>query len=418
MNSSRTSHNGWKLAVALGVAAVLVFTAAACGSDKGSAGGGGGGSGASTIIKLGTLFPMTGDLALFGTDMQQSVQQAVDEINAAGGIKSMGGAKLEIAKGDSQSKPDVAVSEVERFAQQGVSIIMGTYQSSVALPATQAAERLQLPFMVSIATADEITERGYKYTFRMCPKAEWYAKNELDLCKISEEIGGPPIKRVALIHEDTDWGQSTSEGQKKYIKEYGFELVADVAYPASSADLTTQVSKVQASKPDIVLATTYLNDSILLIQARERLGFTGVPWIDTGGTSENAFIERLGESAEGVMSLIEYTKFAKGMMELNDRHRELYGHDWTGQGNYSYQATYVIADALERAGSADREALRDALAATDYTSANGPIVMPLDRLKFDETGQLVDVPLYICQITNGDMIPVFPAAFAAAKVKL
>jgi len=239
-------------AVAL-VALLALSTAAglvACGGDDT---GGGGGS----EIKIGTLYPVSGDLAKLGDQCMSGIKLAVEEINAAGGIKSMDGAKLTLVEADSQGKPDVAISEVERLCQQDqVSAILGTYQSSVALPATQAAERQQTTMLITTAVADDVTDKGYKYIFRICPKASWYAKDQIDFCQALPELGGPTIETVALLHEDTDFGQSTSKGQIQYAEEAGLDVVANIAYPASSAVLTTQVSKIKAANPDIVLTTT------------------------------------------------------------------------------------------------------------------------------------------------------------------
>jgi len=369
-------------------------------------------------IRVGGLYPLTGDLAKLGEENKNGLQLAIDEINAAGGIKALGGAKLEIVWGDTQGKPDVGISEVERLVQQEkVVAIIGAYQSAVTVPATQAAERLSTPFIVSMAVSDKITERGFKYTFRVCPKASWYAKDQISFLKDLKQLAGLDIKRVALLHEDTDFGESTAAGQKKYLEEAGMEMVLEVKYPASAADLTTEVSKVKAANPDAVLTVTYLNDAILIAQARETLGMTNIPFVDAaGGTVDPEFIKRLGSAAEGILTEIEYTKYAAGAADLNNRYRARFGVDITGNGAYAYQSGWLLADALERAKKADREAVREALAKTDYKGPN--LVLPTDRIYFDEQGQNPNCPLYIVQVQNGELIPVWPEKYAAAPVKL
>ena len=176
----------------------------------------------------------------------------------------------------------------------------------MALPATQAAERQQTTMLITTAVADDVTDKGYKYIFRICPKASWYAKDQINFCQAMPELGGPTIKTVALLHEDTDFGQSTSKGQIQYAEEAGLEVVANIAYPASSADLTTQVSKIKAANPDIVLTTTYLNDSILIAQARETLGMSQIFFDAAGGTVDPQFIKTLGDAAENWLTEIEF----------------------------------------------------------------------------------------------------------------
>lgn len=374
---------------------------------------------AGETVKVGAMYPLTGDLAKLGEENKDGLQLAIDEINAAGGIASMGGAQIELVWGDSQGKPEVGISEVTRLAEQeNVVAMIGAYQSGVTTPATQEAERLGLPFIVSMAVSDKITERGFKYTFRICPKASWYAKDQVTFLKDLKDLAGLEVKRVALLHEDTDFGESTAAGQKQYLEEAGMEMVLEVKYSASAADLTTEVAKVKAANPDAVLTVTYLNDSVLIARAREALGMTNIPFIDAaGGTVDPEFIKQLGATAEGWFTEIEYTKYAAGAEVLNDAFKARFGDDITGNGAYAYQAGYVIADALERAASADRDAVRDAIAKTDMPS--GPkMVLPTDRIFFGDDGQNPNAPLFIVQVQNGELIPVWPGAYAAAPVQL
>ncbi|HEY5901883.1 MAG TPA: ABC transporter substrate-binding protein [Anaerolineales bacterium] len=370
-------------------------------------------------VKVGAIYPITGDLAKLGEENKNGLQLAIDEINAAGGIKSMGGAKIDLVWGDTQGKPEVGISEVTRLVQnENVVAIIGAYQSGVTTPSTQEAERLSTPFIVSMAVSDKITERGFKYTFRICPKASWYAKDQVTFVKDLKDLVGLDVKKVALLHEDTDFGESTAAGQKKYLQDAGIEMALEVKYPASAADLTTEVSKVKAVNPDAVLTVTYLNDSVLIARAREALGMTNVPFIDAaGGTVDPEFIKQLGQTAEGWFTEIEYTKYAAGAETLNNNYKAKYGADITGNGAYAYQAGYVIADALERAGSADRNAVRDAIAATNIPA--GPkMILPTDKLVFDEQGQNPSAPLFVVQVQGGELIPVWPAAYAAKPIVL
>jgi branched-chain amino acid transport system substrate-binding protein len=410
------------LIVALAAFGAALLASCGGGGDDGGGDSGDGGGGGETV-KIGTLYPITGDLAKLGQECVDGVKLAVEEINAAGGIKSMGGAKIEIVEADSQGKPDVGIAEVERLAQQdNVSAIIGTYQSSVAIPATQAAQRLQVPIVISMAVADEITDKGYDNVFRICPKAEWYAKSQLDFCQAMPELNPeyPPIKKIALLHEDTDFGQSTAAGQKKWAAEYGYEIVGEVSYPGSAADLTTQVSKIKAMNPDIVLTTTYLNDAILIVQAREKLGMWQLFFDAAGGTVDPEFISRLGAGADSILTMIEFTKYAGPVAEeLNTKFSEKYGRDITGNGAYSYQAVYVIAKALENASSAERAALRDGLIDVKLDKAAGDVVViPTDVIQFQQDGQIENAPLFVVQIQDGELKPVFPAEYAAAEVIL
>ena len=398
----------WAVALIAMLAMPVAAGVAACGSSSSSSGS----SGSSSVkeIKIGTLYPVSGDLAKLGDQCISGVKMAVDEINAAGGIKSMGGAKLVLVEADSQGKPDVGISEITRLCQQdNVTAILGTYQSSVALPATQTAERFQTPMLITTAVADAITQKGYKYIFRICDLASWYARDQINFCKAMESMGGPAVKTVALLHEDTDFGQSTSAGQLKYAADAGIKVVANVAYAASSADLTTQVSKVKASNPDVVLTTTYLNDSILIAQEAKTLGMKQLFFDAAGGTVDPQFIKTLGDTAENWLTEIEFSTDAnQTSIDLNTAYKALYGDNMTGNGMDGYQGVYVLAKALEDAATTDKAKLRDAMANVKLVAGVDRVVIPTKEITFTADGEITDAPLYVVQIQKGVFQTLFP----------
>ncbi len=368
-------------------------------------------------VRVGVLFPMTGDLADKGKDSIQGVTLAVEEVNAAGGIAALGGARMEMVSGDTRGNPDAGAKETERLITgRGVAAIIGTYQSSVTKAATQVAEKRETPFIVSISIADVITERGFRYTFRVQPKARFYARDQALFLADLKKMTGRKVKRVALLYENTDFGTASSMAQKQALRDRGINVVADVGYVAQGVtDLTREVSRVLAAKPDAILTVTYLNDSILIRRALLKAG-TKVPLVDTaGGTVSPEYIQQLGALAEGTLTSSEYSKYAAGGKELNNRFRKRFGVDITGDSAYAYQAVMVLKDALERSGSRDREKLRQALAATDMPK--GPaMILPARRLKFDAQGQNEFARLFIVQIQNGELVPVWPAEYATAQL--
>jgi branched-chain amino acid transport system substrate-binding protein len=370
-------------------------------------------------VKVGVLFPMSGDLADKGRDSSNGVILAIEEVNASGGVASLGGAKLEPIMGDSQGHPDIGSQETERLIQKdGVVAIIGAYQSSVTKPATTVAERLETPFIVGIAIADVITERGYRYTFRIQPKALYYARDQVRFLVELKELAGYPVKRVALLHENTDFGTATALAQKIALRESELELVAEVSYEAEGVtDLSQEVAEALAAHPDVILEVTYLKDSILIRQALDEAG-SNVLLMDTaGGTVSPEYIQTLGPLAEGTLTVSEYSKYTTGGRELNERFRARFGVDITGDSAYAYQAVWVLKDALERAGAVDKEKLRDALAATNMSP--GPrMILPAEGLRFDASGQNDYARLFIVQIQDGEYVPVWPPEYATAKMRL
>jgi len=371
------------------------------------------------VIKVGVLYPMTGELADYGIDSIRAIEMAADEINHDGGIRSMGGAVIQLVYGDTAGNPETGAREAERLiVQEKVIAIIGTYQSSVTIQATQAAERLEVPFIVSISLADIITERGFRYTFRIQPKAQYYTRDQVEFLIWLSGKRNLAMKRVALLHENTNFGTATSIAQKRTLHQYGIEVCADAGYSSQGAkDLGPVVRRVLASKPDAILTVTYLNDSILIFREFARLGVK-IPVVDTaGGTVSPEFIPRMGSLSENILTSAEFSKYTDEGRELNRRFNTRYGKDITGDSAYAYQSLWVLRDSIERAGTTGSRRLRDSIAATDMTVSDR-MILPAERIRFDSRGQNEYARLFIVQIQQGEYIPVWPENFAAGNVKI
>lgn len=372
-------------------------------------------------IKIGILYPVSGSLATFGQECVDASELAVDEINKAGGIASLGGAPLKLVAGDTASEPATGLVALETLSSDAaVAAVLGPYGSGVGVPAAREAERLRIPLLVTMAVADSITEQGYQYVFRLCPKADWYAATQIGFCAALEDMAGYRVDRVALLHGNSEFGQSTAKGQRKYARAAGMTVVGEVEYPVSRTALTTEVSRVARMKPDVVLTTTYLDDAVMIANERVAQKIT-TPFFDAaGGTVETGFVEKAGEAAEGWLGVIEYSKYPPGMSTLNDNFRAKAGHDISGNGAYAYQAVYVIADVLERAASTDRDKVRAALAATKMTKSGGArLVIPVDEIAFGADGQITTAStLYVFQVQSGELKPVFPPQYSITDVRL
>lgn len=410
---------GWHGLLTAGIVATIALAAASivivasCGKEEQGK--------VPQTIKIGALYPVSGALATFGQECVDASEMAVEEINKAGGIASLGGAHLKLVAEDTASEPSTGLVALEGLASDaGVAAVLGPYGSSVGVPAARKAEDLGMPLLVTMAVADGITEQGYKYVFRLCPKADWYAATQIAFCTALEDLAGYRVERIALLHGNSEFGQSTAKAQRKYAEAAGMSVVGEVEYPVSRTALTTEVSRVADMKPDIVLTTTYLDDAVMI--ANERVAQNiATPFFDAaGGTVETGFIKKAGDAAEGWLGVIEYSKYPPGMSTLNDNFRARIGHDISGNGAYAYQAVYVIADVLERAASTDRVKVREALAATKMTKSGGArLVIPVDEIAFGADGQITTKStLYVFQVQSGELKPVFPAQYSITDVQL
>ncbi|MGQ0683999.1 ABC transporter substrate-binding protein [Bradyrhizobium sp.] len=367
-------------------------------------------------VKVGVLLPLSGPVAPIGQNNRRGHALAIDEVNAAGGVKSLGGAKLVIVDGDTQGNPKVGIQEAEKLVTQGVAAILGAYQSNVTFPSTQVAEKAAVPYIDPVAIADTITEgRNFKYTFKVAPKASWYARDQLKFIKWVGEKSGKPIKRVVLMYEDTLFGQSTSKGQEASAKELGMEVVEKIAYPAESPDMTPTISRIKQIAPDALVLVSYIADAVLITKTMKELG-VNVPIMGTSaGHIDPAYITNLGPLAENSFTVGEWNPDLKkkGAAEIAARFQAKFGVPMNGHAAETYMSTMVLVDALERAGSADRAKLREALTKTNICGERN--ILPYNCIRFEASGQSPEGQLVMLQVQNGKFVSVWPPEVAAAS---
>lgn len=364
-------------------------------------------------IPIGHIHPLSGSLAFDGQELQNGLMLAVKEINAAGGIKSMGGAKLKVLSADSEGKPELAIKEMERLAGDGAVAVLGCYQSAVTVVATQTAEKLKVPFVVSVAVADEITDRGFKYTFRVQPNALQMAQQTMSHLAEIIKASGAKVKTIAYLHDDTAFGQSLVGHVDKFAPAQGFEVVLKVPYSPRSPDLTTEVGKIKAAGADLVIATGYFGDGVRAYKTMKdlRVSAKAIVGCGNGAYSHPKFVKELGDLTENVMD----GNYQANL--LSPRTRSAYANyqkDYNAPMGtstvFAYQAVYVVADALERAKSENREALREALAQTNLAEH----ILPQGPIVFGPNGQNTNAAATMMQIQKGEIKVVWPKAFAQA----
>ncbi|MHB1404030.1 MAG: ABC transporter substrate-binding protein [Desulfitobacteriaceae bacterium] len=393
------------------VALIGLLTLTGCGSQTSGSNNQGGSSQGAKEVKIGALLPLSGAVAPIGETCKRGQELATEEINAAGGIKSLGGAKLVLDFADSKGDPKVGMSEAERLIMKDkVAVMTGAYQSSVTYPSTQVAEKYKIPYVVPVSVMDDITERGFKYTFRLAPKASWYSRDQVKFSKEMGEQTGVVPKKVALVYENSDWGQSSAKGWNVSVPEAGMQIVLDAPYPSSSSDLAPVILKIKQANPDLILFTSYTSDAILLSngiaeQKIDAMGMIG----QGGGHADPEYLKNVGKNAEYGFDLTEWSPDLgkPGVKETNAKFKQKYGVDMNGEAAESYASMYVIADALERAGSAEPEKIREALTKTKITSGPG-MILPYDSIEFDESGQNPKASLIMVQVHDGVRSTVWP----------
>lgn len=401
-------------------AAALPLALAACGgsappgaTDEGDGGSGGGGS--VETVSIGSLHPLSGALAADGQQMDNGAKLAVEAINDAGGIESLGGAELELMSADTQGAPEVGQSEAQRLIQDGAIALVGTYQSAVSQNVAAVAERNQVPFVIDVSSADEILQQGYSYTFRLQPSAAVLAERGAEYLAEVSEAAGDPVQKVAILHEQGPFGTAITNTFTETAEGLGMEVGPVVSYDAANvSDFTTQITAVRESGADVLMVAGYYRDGVLVAQAVDTVqpGLDAVWGVANGAFDTPQFPGEVGEAGEGFFDAnyrLDMTN--EETQALAELYQERFGDEIRTAAVLAYDAVRVIADGLERAGEADPQALRDAIAETDLESLiaqDGPIA-------FDEAGENENAAPILMQVIDGAVVQTYPGEYAESE---
>lgn len=390
---------------------------AACGgsASEGSGGGSGGGGGGGGSIKIGTVHPLTGSNAGDGVQMENGVKLAIEKINAAGGIKSLGGAKLELAGGDSQGKPDIGQSEAQRLIDSGAVALVGTYQSAVSSNVAAVAERGKVPFVMDITGDDGILKNGYTYSFRMQPQNSRFGSTAAQYLQQVSTAAGKPAKKVAYLHESTAFGTNVYKAFKAEAEKQGMTVDPEISYDAASvSDLTTQMTQVKASGADVLAVSGYYRDGVLAAKAVATVkpNLSAVWGAADGAFDQPQFPTDAGAAGTGYYDVNYHidTKSADATAFV-DLYKKTYNADPRTGAALAYDAVRVIADGLEKSGARSGDKLRDAIRATSIM----PLTLSSGPVEFSETGENTSALPVLTQVQGTAPVVVFPADSAQAK---
>ncbi|MEY4285209.1 MAG: hypothetical protein RL111_1884 [Pseudomonadota bacterium] len=362
-------------------------------------------------IKMGLIHPVSGALAYSGGQGRMGCQMAINEINAAGGIKALGGAKLMDVLGDSQSRPEVGVSEVERLHQEGVSAYVGCFSSAIALPATQAAAKYNTPFMIDVGVSDAITNRGLKNVFRLAPgNGKCVDDAFAGLAELNKSAGGI-AKSVVLVHEDSEFGTSTAKLLQAKIAGIGLEVKDVLKHATPTRDFSNLVLRIKSLKPDLVIISNYQNEYVLLARTlhQQKVDLAGIFSV-LGGGFNYKLVKEQPEVAQYMMDFNHWYNPKSAKAQEMRKAVEAKGGLFTFEVYCGYNAVKCYVDAIERAKSADKEKVIAALEASTWSDH----FMPYGPTKF-VNGQNQGGRAALLQASKTDIDVVWPNEFAAIK---
>ncbi|MBV8889543.1 MAG: ABC transporter substrate-binding protein [Alphaproteobacteria bacterium] len=388
-------------------------------------------AGAEDTVKIGAIYPLSGVSASAGQYAKAAIETAEDIINtphpgleslplgAGQGLPRLNGGKIEAVFADQQGNPSVGQSQTLRLITQDHVVAMnGAYQSSVSFAATAVAERYGIPFVVGDSAAPNITERGFQWTFRTTPIGTDFAK--IYTAFLTElKQSGQKLGTIAFVYENTDYGTSVSSVIRDSVKKAGFDVVADISYAANSTDVSPQVLQLKDKNPDVVVFISYTADAILYVKTMKNLGYRPPLVVaDDSGFSDPAFVTAVGNLAQDVVNRSAWAvgKPNSPTWLINELYKTKSGQNLDDTSGRIMQGFFVLADAINRAGSTEPAAIQKALRETDLKPEQ--LMMGYRGVKFDEHGQNILASSYVIQLQGAEYKSVWPDNTANAKLEL
>jgi len=372
---------------------------------------------AQDVIRFGASLSLTGRLSTEGKRVKDGYDFYVKHVNALGGIDIAGKKyKVDIVYYDDGSDTNTAVKLVEKLiTEDGIKFLLGPYGSGASLPATAVAERHRLPMVIAHGASTPIYTRGFKYIFGTLNSVDQYTQ---PIIKMASEQK-PPLKNVALINENALFPQLGIDAAASQSKELGLNVVYEEKYPTGTKDLSSQLVKMKATNPDLILAGGYTGDMILLAKQIREGGLKPKLLAYLLGPTLPGFVESLKQDAENTLEPVQWTPnlpwkdtiFGYSAMDFAKKFQAEFGYWPDYHPPQSSAALEVYHHAFQKVGSLDPEKVRDAIAKTDIMTFYGPV-------RFNDKGQNIAKSMSVIQIQDGKPVVVYPIKDAEAKLRL
>jgi branched-chain amino acid transport system substrate-binding protein len=382
-------------------------------------------------IRIGVIYPLTGAAASTGLELKNALELAADMINngtkglnlpltTTGGLPNLKGAKIKLIFGDHQGNPQTGATEAERLiSQEKVVALVGCYFSNVTNTASQVAERNGIPFMNPESSSATLTQRSFKWFFRTTPHDDLFVTNFFEFLKDVEKKKNISVKRIALFNENTLFGTETTKIEEKLAGEQKYPIVEKIIYPAKSTQLTSEIQRLKAANPDLIMQSSYLGDAILSMKTYKELGVSPDALLaNDAGFNDSEFLKTLGKDGEYVLSrevwALDLATKNPLIKQVNDIYFERYKTNFNGNSARTFTGLMTLAEAINRAGSSKPEAIQKALMETNIPG--NKLIMPWKGIKFDATGQNTLGSGIIVQVQDGKYVTVWPFDLASKDV--
>lgn len=362
-------------------------------------------------VKVGIIHPVTGFVAFAGSQGRFGANMAVEDVNKAGGIKSMGGAKLEPLFGDSQSKVEVGVAEVEKMNEAGAAAYIGCYQSPVGIAASQAAAKYNTPFLIDVGASDLIVSRGLKNVFRLKPGFGACVDQGIASLGALNKAAGGIAKSAVIVHEAGEYGTGTAKLLQGKLPSIGIEVKELIPNENPTRNFDNIALRIRSLAPDIVMMSNYQNEYVLLARTlhQQKVNLAGMFSV-LGGGFNYKFAKEQPEVSQYMMDVGHWYNPKSEKAQAMKKRVEAAGKEFTFEVYLAYTNVAFLADSLERSASADKEKLLAALGSSTFKAE----LMPYGPTKF-VNGQNEGGRAAVLQANKGDIQVIAPEDFAEAK---
>ncbi len=376
-------------------------------------------------IIVGSVQPLTGGFAVFGQDGKLGAEIAIQHINEAGGIKSMGGMKLKLVSEDAGGTPDTAKLATESMISKNHPVaILGEYISRFVMAASEVTDREKV-ILIADALVPQITQMGRQYLFRPGPTASDHGALAYKFLVDVSTANGDPIKSIAVLNEDSANGRANTLGATEWALMNQMPVVTSLEYPYDITDATQIVQQLAKANPDAVIHTPYFNDAIVFGKAFKETGLWPKFLAGAGacGYVDPESIKALGDAAEGISMTYSYNpaKDTPQNKKFVEAYKKIKGYIPTEGAGMNYYGAMVLYEALEYSGKnfpddpLNPENLRKSFLALDLKSGPAVETYPGSQIKFDPLGDNEFPGVVVLQVQKGEPKVVYPEAEAEAK---
>jgi branched-chain amino acid transport system substrate-binding protein len=354
-----------------------------------------------TAIRIGFINSITGPEAPIGENLTNGAELAVEDL-----IKR--GIRVKLVKQDDTGKPDKAIAAIEQLATvDKVAGVVGPYTSACANAVAKQAEKYKLTQLIPAAAKEEITQQGYEWVFRLNAPSNVYAESLIDAAL---SFGKP--KSIAFIFESTDFGSTLSRVGQTIAKSKGLDVTASEGYQKGSPDYRSTLTKIRATKPDLVFMVSYVADAILLMRQSREIGLVPQAFLGGGAGFDTAQFEAERDISTHVISVSQWTKDSgwPGALEFESRYRERFGKKPAYHAACAYASTLILGEVAAK-HQGDREQIRDALRKGNWSGIMGDVKFS-DFEKFTNQNRH---EMVVIQYQGGKAVTVWPPSLAKAK---